>query len=294
MVTPRPSFALFRSSLAAMLAAALVAVGAAAADPLPSFPDFGSTAGLTLKGNAQQVGSVLRLTATDQFTAAAGSAWFDSPISLSVGFESVFTFRITPGELYRGEAGDGLTFTIQDAGLDALGFAGHAIGYGGIPDSLAVEFDTFLNNDSGTALYGDPNGNHVSVHTRGVEPNSGDEAYSLGSSTTIPTLDDAQVHTARVDYLPGTLQVFMDGSSAPYVSVAVDLGDLLATPDAFFGFTAGSGAATSNHDILSWSLVQIPEPRTGVLAALGLALLARRPPRGRAGLSSESSPIARR
>jgi hypothetical protein len=263
-----------RWSLPALLLAAVGASDHAIADPLPSFPDFSSTAGLTLNGNAQQVGSVLRLTAADQFTSAAGTAWFNSPISLSIGFESVFTFRITPGALYNGEAGDGISFTIQDAGLGALGFPGSSIGYGGIPDSLAVEFDTFQNNQANTALFGDPNGNHVSVHTRGVDPNSADEAFSLGSSTSIPTLDDAQVHTARIDYLPGKLQVFMDGSSAPYVSVPVDLANLLATPDSFFGFTAGSGGATSDHDILSWSLVQIPEPGTLALVSIGLSAIA--------------------
>lgn len=259
----------------ALIAAAFVARGDAEADAVPVFPDFSSTAGMALRGDAQQVDSVLRLTAVDQFTSATGSAWFTTPLALAPGFETTFQFRITPGALYRDEAGDGLSFTIQNAGIDALGLPGHSIGYGGIAASLAVEFDTFLNNDDGTALYGDPNGNHLSVHTRGLEPNSGDEAFSLGSNTAIPILDDAQVHTARISYAPGTLEIFMDGSGAPYLSVAVDLADLLTSPDAFFGFTAASGAATSNHDILSWSLVQVPEAGTGLLTALGLAILGR-------------------
>jgi hypothetical protein len=69
-------------------------------------------------------------------------------------------------------------------------------------------------------------------------------------------------------------------------SASVNLANLLAAPHAFFGFTAGSGAATSDHDILSWSLVQVPEPRTGILIALGVALLAGGS-RRRAGLPSD-------
>jgi hypothetical protein len=260
-------------SLVTLLVAMVGADRGMAAGGVPSFPDFSSTQGLSLNGTAQQVGNVLRLSATSEFNAAA-SAWFDTPLSLSTGFETIFHFRITPGTLYRDEAADGLTFTIQNAGLDALGLPGHAIGYGGIPASLAVEFDTFLNNDAGTALYGDPNGNHLSVHTRGLEPNSGDEIFSLGSSTAIPVLDDAQVHTARISYAPGTLAIFLDGASTPDVSVSVNLANLLAAPRAFFGFTAASGAATSDHDILSWSLTQVPEPGTGSLIAFGVVLLA--------------------
>ena len=43
--------------------------------------------------------------------------------------------------------GDGFAFVIQGAGPDALGDRGGDLGYGGIPDSVAVEFDMYDNKE---------------------------------------------------------------------------------------------------------------------------------------------------
>ena len=70
---------------------------------------------------------------------------------------------------------DGFTFVIQNSdsslfgggGSSALGSTGGGLGYAGIPNSLAVEFDTWFN-----PVLGDPNGNHISVHTAGTLQNT--------------------------------------------------------------------------------------------------------------------------
>lgn len=40
-------------------------------------------------------------------------------------------------------------------------------GFGGIPSSIAIEFDTYQSADRTL----DPNGNHISVHSCGTSPN---------------------------------------------------------------------------------------------------------------------------
>ena len=71
------------------------------------------------------------------------------------------------------------------------------MGYGGIQNSLAVEFDTYYNEE-----YMDRYENHVSVNTRGFRyPNNASHSYSLGATTDIADLTDGQ-HVARIVYSP--------------------------------------------------------------------------------------------
>ena len=50
--------------------------------------------------------------------------------------------------------------------------------YNGIPNSVAIEFDMFLNPENN-----DPSNNHVSVQSRGTQPNSPNHNYSLRSTS---------------------------------------------------------------------------------------------------------------
>ena len=111
------------------------------------------------------------------------------------------------------------------------------MGYDEIPNSLAVEFDTILNE--------------VAVHTRGIERNSSDPEYSLGSATAPVDLDDGSIHTAQIGYTPGTLSVSFDDLATPALTVSVDLLDTLDLDlgRAYVGF--GSNAF-DDRDILGW------------------------------------------
>lgn len=47
----------------------------------------------------------------------------------------------------RSRGGDGIAFVIQEQDPRALGAGGAGLGYTGIENSLAVEFDTFYNSE---------------------------------------------------------------------------------------------------------------------------------------------------
>jgi hypothetical protein len=167
------------------------------------------------------------------------------------GFETNFQFQIVDRDpIFSGA--DGFAFVIQNspAGVTALGGTGGNLGYSGIPNSLAIEFDTYQNLE-----FSDADANHVSVHSGGDLR----ELAALGRTSVIPTLDDDQIHTARVVYLPGTLSIYLDSNSAPTLTVPVDLGSLLTLNQgqAFLGFTAATGGGYENHDILSWTYVEL-------------------------------------
>lgn len=79
-----------------------------------------------------------------------------------------------------------LAFVIQGEGLNALGDYGKGMGYSGINNSLAIEFDTYFNHEEN-----DPYENHISIHTSGWrDPISANHVYSLGHTTNIPDLTD--------------------------------------------------------------------------------------------------------
>jgi hypothetical protein len=239
------------------------------------FSDFAAGKGLTLNGAAKVASAgdkkVLRVTPAEE--TQAGSAFFTEKVALKDGFEMTFSFQIT-GAVDGGA--DGFAFVIQNSSPQALGSTGSGLGYGvstdgeeAIARSLAIEFDTFTLKDLGAGEgedFGDPNGNHISVHSRGPEPNSIDEAYSLAKATEgLPNFKDGKPHTVKVSYAPGSLKLFVDNMEKPALTLALKLDSfsgkefkdasvLDADGKAWVGFTAGTGTIVENHEILSWKL----------------------------------------
>jgi hypothetical protein len=225
--------------------------------PPIDFPDFTTGNGLRLVDKAQRAGNVLRITPADRNQ--DGAVWFERSKQFVVdGFTTTFQLRITElaGVRHLGDntiGADGLAFVLRNTLVDPVqGYGGAGLG-----NSLAVEFDTWWNDP---ALQGfedrhDPNGNHISVQTRGTAPNSADHQYSRGSTTAIPNLSDGNIHTVTITYVPGTMRIFLDNPVTPVLEVAIDISTILSLDDgsAFVGFVASTGSSWENHDILRWS-----------------------------------------
>ena len=135
------------------------------------YSNFQSTTGLTIFGGASVTGNVLRLTSSTP--GPPGFAWTSALHRVDSGFTTTFDFKIS--DPISGGA-DGFAFVVQRTSIFAQGWGGGGIGYHSIPNSLAVEFDTWQNVPS-DGFGGDPNDNHVSIHTAGTAPNSADEAH---------------------------------------------------------------------------------------------------------------------
>ena len=210
-----------------------------------------------LVGSAQQIGDILRLTLSQHVLpiGQSGAAWYTVKQSIENGFEISFQFQITDGAGVGGGA-DGIAFVIQNSSVSALGSSGGAIGYAtgfspGISNSLAVEFDTFCD----WFAYTDPDNNHISVQTAGVESNNPDHAYSIGFTNAIPNMKDGAVHSVKIEYIPGTLSIYLDDLITPVLSTPVNLADILSLDNgsAWIGFTSATGDGYEIHDIVSWS-----------------------------------------
>lgn len=209
----------------------------------------------------------------------AAAAWFKKRVRLSMGFSTDFRFLLsnTGGEPdEKGVTGaDGFAFVVQGAGSDVCGTSGCGLGYHGIANSLAVEFDTFLNGTSGKYDQTDvneggnnPHSHHVSINTRGDEANSAwhkDASLACTAGELILGTPEGVEHLARISYEPGqprgespSIRVFLDDLTIPILQVTLSsrLEALLGLTDrrtAWVGFTAATGAGWQNHDILSWT-----------------------------------------
>ena len=237
------------------------------------YNDFSSSAGLAINGSASanfnngiDPAPVLRLVRAT--TSQSGSAFSQTTLNAS-NFSTFFKSRITnPGGIYDGyqTGADGLVFVVQPVS-SSIGGAGGGMGYAGISPSVGVEFDTWLNG-------WDPSTNHLGIDTNG-------NVASVITSSPGARLDDGNLWYAWVDYDGTTLDVRANQTTVrpvlPNLSLAIDLPSVIGTTSAYVGFTAGTGAAYGNHDIVSWEyrdefdpiVDAIPEPLT--MTALALA-----------------------
>lgn len=249
-----------------------------------TYADFSSVAGLQLNGSAAQAGNVLRL--TPSAPGQGGSAFYNTaiPLNAAYSFSSYFQFRISnPGGIGDGDGqgADGLVFVVQ-TNASNVGGAGGGIGYLGIPNSVGIEFDTYNN--------GEINGNHVGIDLNG-------SVNSITNVAVAQRLNDGDVWNAWVDYNGATddLEVRLSlGATRPAAAILaanIDLTAVLGSPNAFVGFTSGTGSGYGDHDILSWEFRDTFDPITpgavplpGSLALLGIgvaSLLAGRRSRAR-------------
>lgn len=253
-----------------------------------TYTDFSSTAGLTLLGNAAQSGSALRLTANS--SNQTGWVWRQGALPVIAGFDTTFSFRITPP--VAGTKAEGMALVIHGDpnGTATTGGTVWGMGYGtgsnsavGIRNSIAIEFDTFQDG-----FLSDTSANEVTVHTRGPLGNHEHEQYSIGRATPAAILANGAVHSLRVRYVPGTLEVYVDGAVTPLITRPYSfttggtylIGGAAAAPtltngSAIAGFcaTTGAGTLTELVEILSWTWASIPLVDPCYVGTIGQDLL---------------------
>ena len=181
---------------------------------------------VVLQGDAVRLWNAIRLTAhtPDQL----GAVWREHRQFIGSGFDTTFYFKLRPrdeGDPY--PLGGGIAFIVQDDAQEPVLGEGGNMGYGwpGIPNCIAVEFDTFWNDPwtfpGFNDMWGAP---HISVQSRGALPNRANHDYTLGN-VYCETLANNAIHSARIVYDPppiGALYVYLNGS----LRITADVGDL--------------------------------------------------------------------
>ena len=217
----------------------------------------GASGDLSLNGSAKINGSFLQL--TDGGASEGASAYVRSPQNIAK-FATQFSFQLVNA------TGDGFTFTIQNAGLTALGASGGGLGYGvaangsnpGIPESVAIKFD--LHNNSGEG------NDSTGLYIDGARPTN---VGSINLSNTGINLHSGHVFNVTMTYDGTTLNVTITdtvtGASASQ-SYVVNIPNVVGASTAYVGFTGATGDTTADQRILSWSFASKPAAPTGLTA----------------------------
>ena len=233
------------------------------------YNDFAEISPIKLIGSAWQNYKSIRL--TDTHNNLSGAMWYPVLLPIDEGFTTTFDFKFTEGNNFKCDenslpGADGIAFVIQNSSKNAIGFMGGGIGYESIKNSLAVEFDTFANDSLQIENYFDPNGNHVAIQSLGTKPNIAKHSPDamLGMATNIlPIKPDGTVYHVKIEYNiePGKFNIYLDTNNFfgnPIISLSgFNLANTINLENgsyAFLGFTAGTGYASENHDILNWHI----------------------------------------
>ena len=187
-------------------------------------------------------------------TSQTAAAWLPAKQPVANGFTTQFTFQLSSAG---GVFADGFAFVIQNsaAGNTALGTtgAGGFLGYHGLTNSIAIEFDTYQND-------WDPNANHIAVQSNYTGANS---ASHNGQDFPTPTLSVVNPnlaanltigsHSVTITYDGTTLTVSLDGTSVLTAPVNLSSLGLDSGGNAVVGFTASTGSGSENTVISNWS-----------------------------------------
>ena len=231
-----------------------------------AYANFSSNAAkLQVNGNAAILADgTLRLAPAS--SNKIGSAFYTQKLVQNNKFSTSFAFKLSNygGSISESNSGtnssqrlgaDGITFVIQSNSNTTTGSNGGDLGYKGINNSVAVEFDTYNNGSSGD--YSDSNNNHIAIDFNGSINHSNNALVCTNLKGQGFDLKDANYHYAWIDYDGTTLTIRLSNTSSRADSVqvlsqSINISSYIGSNGAYVGFTAATGGNYQNHDILKW------------------------------------------
>jgi len=202
---------------------------------IPNYPAGFDGVGLTRNGGATLSGTEIVL--TDGNTQEARSAFFTTPVNIQQ-FATSFDFKITNPN------SDGFTFAIQEAGPTTVGGNGSNLGYGGIPDSIAVKFDFHNNEGEGTDSTG--------LYVNGAVPT----IPAVDLTSTGVNLRSGDLFNALITYngttLTETITDLVTNATATE-TYTVNIPSTIGGMTGYVGFTGGTGGTSSTQVITNWT-----------------------------------------
>lgn len=204
--------------------------------------DFLDVSALTLSGTAlvSPEGALLLTPSADW---ASGSVFSTRMISTRA-FSTFFAFRISePGN----GGADGIVLVAQTVSA-SLGEVGGGMGYAGVPNSLAIEFDTWQNG-------WDADDNHTGLLINGDVEHKDFPPVPLDAQ-----LESGAVWYSWVDYDGETLSLRLSRERRrPETALflhTIDIPALLNGDAAYVGFASATGASHARHEILEWTYLE--------------------------------------
>lgn len=230
------------------------------------YQNFINYSNLELVGASKVISDFLRLNPAE--VNKSGAVWHNRQVPLKNGFITTFDFMLSEGQdkdedgSYPG--GDGIAFVIQNTSTNVMGAGGAGLSYSGIFNSIAIEFDTYMNT---LPIYKDINdlsGSHISVQTNRHGKNSSQHSgsYTLGyAESPVDLKADGTIYNCKIEYdsKDQSLEIFIgidENFDEPALVIESFIIEEIINLDdsqgAFVGFTAATGSSFEAHDLLSW------------------------------------------
>lgn len=223
-------------------------------------PNFSDVSSLSIEGDATQDGNEIQL--TPDAIAKTGGVYTADPLPVSKGFSTSFDFSM------KTYGADGMAFVISANPVPGLPTdpeaGGGGLGYRNATNTVAVEFDTWEDSDSGQGI-------HIAIHSGGTEANAGDASTLKASTKSLITeLNDGGSHEAQVVYKrpkgkPSFMKVSVDGQALLKKKIKLHKTLDLTAKDgvmgwedrpegsAWLGISAATGESTQRHAVSSWA-----------------------------------------
>jgi len=242
-----------------------------------NYSNFNNPDRLIFVDDARKQDSAIRLTSNQ--IKKRGAVWFDTPVYIDDDFWTEFSFKFTNGNDFNNPDGsepgaDGIAFVIQNQGNYAVGLLGGDIGYSSLHNAVAIEYDTYANDENQIENYFDPNGNHVALQVshNGVISSKHTKEYNLAINNPQFKFENDVVYYSRIEYNneQKRIKVYVSKDTVfllPLINYSpIDLTNYMHSRDntAYIGFTSATGSSEENHLLLSWKYCSQATPISGI------------------------------
>ena len=171
-----------------------------------------------------------------------GTVWYADQIDLNEPFDLSFEMLLGYTDA---NGADGICFVLHTQGTAAIGANGGGMGYLNFGTSLAVEFDTYQNQNP----YSDPNYDHIAIQRNGnVNHNTADNiAGPVQMNAFNANTEDGQTHQVRIvwDPINYIFSVYFDCNLRLQTGIDIAATIFGGQTMVNWGFTAGTGGSSN-------------------------------------------------
>jgi gliding motility-associated-like protein len=191
-------------------------------------------------GSANEIsfeGSSNCIELTPVLTGQVGCAWYPVAVDFSEVFEHQFNVYL--GDIQGQNGADGMTIIYTTENIPTCGQPGGGIGYLGIPNSLGIEFDTYINGPPHDDLPQD----HTAISINGDMFNHISGPVGLGA------ISDGEFHEVVVSWDPATqsFQVSFDGTIVHSINFDLINNAFGGETSINWGVSASTGGSVNQH-----------------------------------------------
>ncbi|RLJ69167.1 hypothetical protein CLV86_0562, partial [Lacinutrix venerupis] len=170
-----------------------------------------------------------------------GAVWFNNTIDLNNDFDIIFDANFGSND---SNGADGIVFALKTSANAEVGIGGGGLGYGGIDNSMAIEFDTWQNNDRN-----DPFSDHVAIISNGITNHTGATSLfaPVNASATSVNIEDGNPHEVKITWRAATqeFRVIFDCNERILYTADIVNSVFNGNSNVFFGFTGSTGGASN-------------------------------------------------